>query len=117
VFLSNTHIAADSGLLPNTSTQSTDSRGRYANEHSSPACCKGQSLQGDRGGKAQSRNVRWDVGREGAPGGERSDPALPNDRRKPFYVPGPSESPDQVRRRMAQLRARFGDGCLELMAS
>jgi len=36
---------------------------------------------------------------------------------KPFYMPGPSESPDQVRRRMAQLRTRFGDECFELMAS
>ena len=36
---------------------------------------------------------------------------------RPFYLPGPSESPVQVRRRVAQLRARFGDGCRELMAS
>jgi hypothetical protein len=36
---------------------------------------------------------------------------------KPVYMPGPLESADQVRRRMAQLRTRFGDECLELMAS
>jgi hypothetical protein len=36
---------------------------------------------------------------------------------KPFYLPGPSESPAQVRRRIAQLHARFGDGCVELIAS
>jgi hypothetical protein len=28
---------------------------------------------------------------------------------KPFYVPGPSESPMQIRRRIEQLRARFGE--------
>jgi hypothetical protein len=29
---------------------------------------------------------------------------------KPFYIPGPSESPTQIRRRFEQLRQRLGDG-------
>ena len=36
---------------------------------------------------------------------------------KPFYMPGPSESPMQIRRRTEQLRARFGDEGLERIAS
>jgi hypothetical protein len=35
---------------------------------------------------------------------------------KPFYTPGPSESPSQVRRRMEQLRARFGEEGFDVMA-
>jgi hypothetical protein len=36
---------------------------------------------------------------------------------KPFYVPGPSESPMQIRRRMEQLRARFGEKGVDLIGS
>jgi hypothetical protein len=35
---------------------------------------------------------------------------------KPFYMPGPSESPTQVRRRMEQLRARFGEEAVDFAA-
>jgi hypothetical protein len=34
---------------------------------------------------------------------------------KPFYVPGPSESPAQVRVRLAHLRRQLGDGGFEFM--
>jgi len=34
---------------------------------------------------------------------------------KPFYKPGPSETPTQIRRRLAQLRARLGDGGFEFV--
>ena len=36
---------------------------------------------------------------------------------KPFYVPGPSESPMQIRRRMEQIRARFGEQGVDLIGS
>jgi hypothetical protein len=36
---------------------------------------------------------------------------------KPFYVPGPSESPTQIRRRMEQLHARFGEKGVDLIGS